>query len=100
MQVALSLDFDAQEVHYDDRRLRTHIHDICGSLVLLSGDRVQLVHSTAKLYVNSIIESFCSNSIAILLSVRGIFTNHQLNVSLLLYVFNISHSIVSATRST
>lgn len=49
VQVALSLDVEAQQIDYDEKRLRTNIDDICGSLVLLSGDRVQLVHSTAKL---------------------------------------------------
>jgi hypothetical protein len=48
MQVALSLNFEAQTVDYDDLRLRRHIHDICGSLIQVSGDRIQLVHSTAK----------------------------------------------------
>jgi hypothetical protein len=48
MQVALSIDADNQTIEYDDRHLRKHIHEICGSLVLLNGDRVSLVHSTAK----------------------------------------------------
>ena len=48
IQVALSIDLDEQTVDYDDRRLRTHIYEICGSLVQVSGDRVFLVHSTAK----------------------------------------------------
>lgn len=48
IQVALSIDVDEQTIEYDDRRLRKHIHDICGSLVLLNGDRVSLVHSTAR----------------------------------------------------
>jgi hypothetical protein len=48
MQVALSIDVDGQSIEYDDRRFRRHIHDVCGSLVLLNGDRVSLVHSTAK----------------------------------------------------
>lgn len=51
MQVALSINFEAQTIDYDDRRLRTHIYDICGSLVQLTGHRVHLVHSTAKLYI-------------------------------------------------
>jgi hypothetical protein len=51
MQVALALDLDEQTVNYDERRLRDHIYDICGSLVQKSGDRVFLVHSTAKRYV-------------------------------------------------
>jgi hypothetical protein len=49
IQVALSMDCVNQSIEYDDRRLRTHIYDICGSLVQVSGDRVSLVHSTAKL---------------------------------------------------
>ena len=48
LQVALSINVEAQTIDYDDRRLRKHIHDICGSLVVLCGDRVTLVHSTAK----------------------------------------------------
>jgi hypothetical protein len=48
MQVALSIDIDEQTIEYDDRHLRTHIHEICGALVTMSGDRVTLVHSTAK----------------------------------------------------
>lgn len=49
MQVALSMDVDEQTIEYDDRRLRKHIHETCGSLVLLEDDRVSLVHSTARL---------------------------------------------------
>jgi hypothetical protein len=67
MQVALSLDIENQTLEYDDRHMRTHIQEICGSLVFMSGDRgknsqckqcliadsdcaleVNLVHSTAK----------------------------------------------------
>lgn len=48
IQVALSIDVDEQSIEYDDRHLRKHIHEICGSLVLLNEDRVSLVHSTAK----------------------------------------------------
>lgn len=48
IQVLLSIEVDDQTIDYEDRRLRKHIYEICGSLVLLSGDRVQLVHSTAK----------------------------------------------------
>ncbi|KAF1361979.1 C2H2 domain-containing protein [Lizonia empirigonia] len=45
IQVALSIDVDNQTIEYDDRHLRKHIHEICGSLVLLNGDRVSLVHN-------------------------------------------------------
>lgn len=48
IQVALSIDIDNRTIEYDDRRLRQHIHDICGSLVTVSGNRVSLVHSTAR----------------------------------------------------
>jgi hypothetical protein len=48
MQVALSIDTNDQTIKYVDRHLRIHIHEICGALVTLSGDRVTLVHSTAK----------------------------------------------------
>jgi hypothetical protein len=48
VHIALALDFDSQEVLYDERKLRVHIQDICSSLVSVSGDRVRLVHSTAR----------------------------------------------------
>ncbi|KAF2181728.1 hypothetical protein K469DRAFT_691815 [Zopfia rhizophila CBS 207.26] len=52
MQVVTSMNVEAQDIEFDDRRLRVHIHDICGSLVkILPGDRVELVHSTAKQYI-------------------------------------------------
>jgi hypothetical protein len=52
IQIALCIDADNQTIEYDDRRFRKHIHEICGSLVSVNGDRVSLVHSTAKSYVN------------------------------------------------
>lgn len=48
IQVALSFDSENDSIEYNDRRLRIHIHDICGSLVKVTGERVSLVHSTAK----------------------------------------------------
>ncbi|CAI6333480.1 unnamed protein product [Periconia digitata] len=51
IQVALSIDGEEQCIDWDDRRLRKHIHDICGSLVKVDDDRVSLVHSTAKYYI-------------------------------------------------
>ena len=39
MQVAMSLDIENQTVLYDDRHLRKHIQEICGSLIIMSGDR-------------------------------------------------------------
>lgn len=51
IQVALSIEVEDQTIEYSDRHMRTHIYDICGSLVLLSRGRVQLVHSTAKHYI-------------------------------------------------
>ncbi|KAK0115663.1 hypothetical protein ONS95_000068 [Cadophora gregata] len=41
-----------QTVDFENRRLCAHVRDICGSLVeVLPGDRVQLVHGTAKSYL-------------------------------------------------
>ncbi|PSN71159.1 hypothetical protein BS50DRAFT_546300 [Corynespora cassiicola Philippines] len=53
LQIALSMTFDEAEVviNYDNLRMHTHIHDICGSLVQRTGDRVHLVHSTAREYI-------------------------------------------------
>lgn len=37
-----------------DIKLRDDIHELCGSLVqLLQGDRVELVHSTARRYLDN-----------------------------------------------
>ncbi|KAJ4407348.1 hypothetical protein N0V91_003932 [Didymella pomorum] len=63
MQVALSIDVDGQSIEYDDRRFRRHIHDVCGSLVLLNGDRVSLVHSTAKTYITTVMDDIHTPSI-------------------------------------
>ncbi|KAJ8062489.1 hypothetical protein OCU04_009019 [Sclerotinia nivalis] len=49
IQGAVAIDIVNEEFNFDGRRLRTHVADICGSLVeVLPGDRVQLVHVTAK----------------------------------------------------
>jgi hypothetical protein len=49
IQGAVSIDPVGQTVNFDDRKLRVHIRDLCGSLIqVLPGDRVELVHSTAK----------------------------------------------------
>lgn len=53
MQVALSIDVDNQMIEYENKRLRKHIHEICGSLILVYSDQVSFVHSTAKTYVGS-----------------------------------------------
>lgn len=50
IQGAFSIDTVDQTVNFGDRGLRFHIRDVCGSLIqLLRGDRVELVHSTAKM---------------------------------------------------
>ncbi|KAF2638941.1 hypothetical protein P280DRAFT_470952 [Massarina eburnea CBS 473.64] len=54
IQAALSIDTRERTIDWKNRRLRTHIHDICGSLVTISGDRVALVHSTAKYYITKV----------------------------------------------
>jgi hypothetical protein len=49
IQGAVSTDTIQQTICFDERRLRIHIRDLCGSLIdVLSGDRVELVHWTAK----------------------------------------------------
>lgn len=48
IQIALSIDIENDTIDYDNRHFRKHIYEVCGSLVYLSGDRVFLVHNTAK----------------------------------------------------
>jgi hypothetical protein len=49
IQGAVSIHIEEHVVDFDNRRLFTHVSDLCGSLIdVLPGDRVQLVHSTAK----------------------------------------------------
>ncbi|KAK5242764.1 hypothetical protein LTR20_001091 [Exophiala xenobiotica] len=49
IQGALSIQPGDGSVDFAQRRARTHIREICGSLINdLSGDRLELVHSTAK----------------------------------------------------
>lgn len=49
IQAAVSINYDSQSIDYEQRQLRTHAKDICGSLIdVLPGDRVQLVHGTAR----------------------------------------------------
>jgi len=52
IQVASSIDVEDQVINYEHQHLRDHIYETCGSLVLVNGDRVSLVHSTAKTYVD------------------------------------------------
>jgi hypothetical protein len=50
IQCAVSIDTDDQSVNFEDRKLRVHVKDLCGSLVeILPGDRVALVHRTAEM---------------------------------------------------
>jgi hypothetical protein len=50
IQGAVSIDPVEQTIDFDGRKLRIHIRDLCGSLIqVLPGDRVELVHSTAKM---------------------------------------------------
>ncbi|KAF1974533.1 C2H2 domain-containing protein, partial [Bimuria novae-zelandiae CBS 107.79] len=63
IQVALSIDVDNRSIEYNDRRLRGHIYDICGSLVTVSGHRVSLVHSTARYYLTKSTEDIHQPSV-------------------------------------
>jgi hypothetical protein len=50
IQAAVSIDPDEQTVDLDRGRLRSSVEYYCGSLIqVLSGDRVELVHNTAKM---------------------------------------------------
>ena len=44
------MDFENGTVEFNDKQLRIKIKDVCGSLVQVHepGDRVELVHQTAK----------------------------------------------------
>ena len=49
IQAAVSMNPEGQTIDFDERKLRVHIKDLCGSLIqLLPEDQVELVHSTAK----------------------------------------------------
>jgi hypothetical protein len=50
IQGAVSIDLEQQTMDFNDRKLRVHIRDLCGSLIQVSsGDRIELVHGTAKM---------------------------------------------------
>jgi hypothetical protein len=50
IQAAISIDPNEQTVDFDSRSLRHSVEEYCGSLIqVLSGDRVELVHITAKM---------------------------------------------------
>jgi hypothetical protein len=50
IQAAVSINPDNQSMEFNKRKLRSHIQDYCGSLIqVLPGDRVELVHTTAKM---------------------------------------------------
>ncbi|TVY50823.1 Vegetative incompatibility protein HET-E-1, partial [Lachnellula cervina] len=52
IQSVVSMDTQNQSIDLDKRKLRSNIQDYCGSLIQVSdGDRVELVHTTAKMYV-------------------------------------------------
>jgi hypothetical protein len=91
MQVALSIDTNSQTIEYDDCHLRTHIQDICGSLVLMLGDRVTLVHSTAKTYVSIVPDQTDIGRLILAATSRELrktSMSRLLNVSSRSYVFN------------
>ncbi|KAH8594339.1 hypothetical protein B0O99DRAFT_574078 [Bisporella sp. PMI_857] len=49
---AISMNTKDHTVDFENRRLCQHVSDLCGSLVeVLPGDRVRLVHGTAKSYL-------------------------------------------------
>jgi hypothetical protein len=49
IQGATSIDTQERTVNFADRQMPDHVRDICGSLVeVLPGNRIQLVHKTAR----------------------------------------------------
>ncbi|KAL5380194.1 hypothetical protein DPSP01_007994 [Paraphaeosphaeria sporulosa] len=63
IQVALSIDIESRSIEYEDRRFREDIHEVCGSLVTVSGNRVSLVHSTARYYLTKATEDIHQPSV-------------------------------------
>ena len=52
IQGAVSIEPEHKTIAFDERKLRIHIRDLCGSLIqVLPGDRIEFVHNTAKMYV-------------------------------------------------
>ncbi|KAK5046236.1 hypothetical protein LTR84_008379 [Exophiala bonariae] len=52
IQGALSVNTTDRDINFAGRRSRVHVREICGSLISnLSGDRVELVHMSAKDYL-------------------------------------------------
>ncbi len=50
IQAAISMNLNEQTVDFDSKRLRSSVQEYCGSLIqVLTGDRVELVHTTAKM---------------------------------------------------
>ncbi|KAK5072445.1 hypothetical protein LTS08_008069 [Lithohypha guttulata] len=52
LQGAISIDFEKEEVNFNLYQSHRHIHELCGALVSVVGDRVSLVHSTAKHFIS------------------------------------------------
>lgn len=102
IQGVVSTDLVEQSVNFDERKLRLHIRDLCGSLVqVLRGDRVELVHSTAKLSVKDLLPF--NDACLIVLAVTSLIVAmcaHQLSIAtLLLCAYNISHLNASIQMS-
>lgn len=54
IQGAVSIDTEQETVDFEGRELVVDIKDLCGSLVeRLAGDRIELVHTSAKMWVES-----------------------------------------------
>jgi hypothetical protein len=50
IQAAVSMNPNNQSIEWEEQKLRSDIQDYCGSLIeVLPGDRLELVHTTAKM---------------------------------------------------
>ena len=53
IQAAVSMNPINQSIEFEDRKFRSDVRDYCGSLIqVLPGDRVELVHTTARMWVH------------------------------------------------
>lgn len=94
IQGAVSTDLDEQSVDFNKRKSRFHIRDLCGSLIQVDpGDRVELVHSTAKQSVSDLLPF--KNAYLIFPAVTSLMVamcmNRLSSATLLLCAYSISH---------
>ena len=59
IQAAVSIDTCRQMFDFHGRKLRSSVEEYCGSLIqVLSDDRIELVHATAKMYIRLLLHNY------------------------------------------